>query len=409
MAKLTDASVKAWKATEARQQVPDSLTPGLCLIVQPTGAKSWTLRYRAGGKQRRLKLGSYPAMSLSEARGKAREAQAGVVDGLDPAQAKIERKAAPTVGELAATWLDAHATGLKSEVAIRGYMNNDLVPALGHFKVAAIRRAHVIEVIEAKAAKTPRAAAQLLTYARLLFDYATDRDMIPANPLAGLRPASIKVKGKRDPLKAVKRARVLDAEEVAAFWRNVETCGMHRLSALALKMILLTGQRPGEVAGMHVDEINGRVWTIPKARRGKTETAHDVYLTDTALRLIHDAKAEVERLQKRRNAAPSGHIFEASPGAAVTNAALWRAVQRHADTLGNKVAEEWGHWTPHDLRRTMRTGLSACEVLPHVAELTIGHIPQGILAVYDHHGFEVERQAALEAWESRLIDQAHIA
>ena len=177
---------------------------------------------------------------------------------------------------------------------------------------------------------------------------------------------------------------------------------MHRLTALALKLVLVTGQRPGEVAGMHESEISGRTWTIPASRRGKTSTDHDVYLTDAALGIIADAKAEVARLQKRREEPPAGFIFETGPGAPLTNAAMARAVERCRAALGNKATAK-GHWTPHDLRRSMRTGLSAEKVRPDIAELTIGHVKRGMLRVYDQHEFEDERRAALEAWERRLL------
>lgn len=169
-------------------------------------------------------------------------------------------------------------------------------------------------------------------------------------------------------------------------------------------MVLLTGQRPGEVAGMHVDEIEGRRWTIPAARRGKTDTAHVVHLTDTALELIDAAKAEISRLSKRRNEPWTGFIFETLPGRPITNAALCRAVDREHEALGARDVQPWGRWTPHDLRRTMRTGLSACKIRPDIAELTIGHTKRGIVAVYDQHGFDAERRAALEVWELRLMN-----
>jgi len=324
-------------------------------------------------------------------------------DGLDPVEEKRQRRAEPTVRELASEWLDKHATGLKSERDIRGVTNNIILPGVGHIKVSDLRRRDVIEVIEAKAATAPRNAALALNYARKMLDYAADRDLLPANPLAGLKPSSIKVEGRRDPLKPRKRERVLDMEEVRAFWSTAETCGLHKLTALCLKLVLVTGQRPGECAGMHLDEIDGRVWKIPASRRGKTDTAHDVYLTDTALEIVEAAKAELERLGRRRKADATGHVFEAKPGAAITNGAVARAVARFSDELGSKAHAKWGKWTPHDLRRTMRTGLSACRVRPDIAELTIGHTKQGIVAVYDQFGFEAERRSALEAWEARLL------
>ena len=153
---------------------------------------------------------------------------------------------------------------------------------------------------------------------------------------------------------------------------------------------------------MHESEISGRLWTIPASRRGKTDTPHTVHLTDTALQIIADAGEELTRLRARRKAPASGYVFEASPGKAIGNAALSRAVERAHEALGAKMIEPWGRWTPHDLRRTMRTALSACKVRPDIAELTIGHTKRGIVAVYDQHGFDDERRKALEAWERRL-------
>lgn len=125
---------------------------------------------------------------------------------------------------------------------------------------------------------------------------------------------------------------------------------------------------------MHLREIAGTTWIAPAARRGKTDTAHTVHLTTTALAIIAAAKAEVARLDDRRAVPASGHIFEAWPGKSISNAALARAVDRMAGALAAKDVPPWGRWTPHDLRRTMRTGLSACRVRPDIAELTIGHV-----------------------------------
>lgn len=389
---------------------------GFGLRVTQAGGVAFILQYTVEGKQRRKTVGEYPTWTLEAARLEASKLRREIDAGADPLEDKRRRRAEPTVEELAKEWLKKAATGLKSEGAIRGYMrdivegippddnkNGKRKHGLGDMKVTDVRRRDVIELVEAKAITAPRAAAQVLLYARRLMDYATDRDIIGANPLAGLKPGSIQVEGRRDPLKAVARGRILTADEIRAFWANADTCGLHRLTSLCLKLVLVTGQRPGEVAGMRDDEISGRWWTIPASRRGKTDSTHTVYLTDAALQIIADAKVEIDRLSERRKAPWSGHVFEARPGAAITNAALARAVERSRDALGNVASDQWGHWTPHDLRRTMRTGLSAAKIRPDIAELTIGHTKRGIVAVYDQHGFADERRAALEAWERRLM------
>lgn len=376
---------------------------GFGLRLTAAGGRAFVLQYNIDGRQHRKTIGEWPTWSLEAARAEAQDLTRRINTGADPLAEKWRRRTEPTVAELAKEWLDMHATGLKSEQGIRALIGGDLVKAIGPLKVSDVRRRDVIEAVEAKAIRTPRQAAIMLAYARKLMDFATDRDVIPANPLAGLKPASIKVAGKRDPLKAVARGRVLDHDEIRAFWNSAENVALHRITALALKMVLITGQRPGEVAGMHEREIAGRVWTIPASRRGKTNTPNSVWLTDTALEIIAAARAEIARLQVRRKAPASGFIFEAVPGKPITNAALARAVEREHAALGAKLVEPWGRWTPHDLRRSMRTGLSACKVRPDIAELVIGHTKQGIVAVYDRHAFDDERRMALEAWERRLL------
>mgnify|MGYP005989663669 CR=1 FL=1 len=409
MAKLTDGKngIIAKEAAPGRGQrfIYDDhrdAPRGFGLRITSAGGKAFILSYTADGRKRRKTIGDWPTWTLESARAEARDLVLRISAGADPLEDTRRRKLEPIVQDLAVDWLEMHATGLKSERAIRGYIKNDLIPAIGRLKVSDVRRRDVINVVEAKAIHAPRAAAQLLLYARRMFDYATDRDYLPANPLAGLKPSSIKVKGRRDPLKPVTRTRVLDDDEVRAFWQNVESCGLHRLTALALKLVLVTGQRPGEVAGMHKSEIKGRIWTIPASRRGKTQTAHTVYLTDTALEILDCASADLDRLQKRRNVPSKGYLFEARPERPITNAALCRAIDRHSEALGAKDVPPWGRWTPHDLRRTMRTGLSACKVRPDIAELTIGHVKTGMVAVYDQHSFEDEQREAVIAWENRL-------
>lgn len=154
---------------------------------------------------------------------------------------------------------------------------------------------------------------------------------------------------------------------------------------------------------MREDETSGRWWTIPASRRGKTETDQAVYLTDTAMQIIADAKTELERLHKRREEQRSGFIFEGRPGAPIKNTGLAQAVLRVREALGDRgVTDGRGRWRPHDLRRTMRTELSACKVRPDIAEIVTGHVIPGIRGVYDRHDFKDERQAALEAWDARL-------
>lgn len=150
------------------------------------------------------------------------------------------------------------------------------------------------------------------------------------------------------------------------------------------------------------DEIQGRNWTMPAARR-KTEVGHGIALTDTALELLAQARGEAQRLNERRNWPESKIVFEHRQGQAATPRGLARALVRYAEDLGNKPTPDWGHWTAHDLRRSCRTRLAEIGVGQEVAERVIGHAPKGMVGVYDQHRYQDEIRMALEGWERRLL------
>ena len=372
---------------------------GFGIRITPSGTKAFVLRYRSReGKDRLLTIGEWGTWSLAAARKEANTHRQEIDRGGDILEQRREERAELTVANVVDRYCRANVDKLASGPAVRALLNNHLLPVLGKKKITKIGRRDLIAVVEGLAAEKPRQAGKLLAYVKLVFAYAEDREIIEGNPVATLKASKI---GQN--LTSRSRGRVLDADEIKALWENAEGCGMHRLTALALKLILVTGQRPGEVAGMRWSEIDGSLWTIPAERRGKTGTAQVVPLTKTALDLLDGAKGEVARLAMRRKREPTGIVFETRPGSTPAVNALDRAVKRFADALGNKDAETWGHWRPHDLRRTMRTGLSAAGISDVVAELTIGHTRKGIAAVYDLHRYDREKRAALEAWERRLL------
>lgn len=373
---------------------------GFALRVNANGSCAFVLRYMHAGKDRLLTVGEWPTWSLAAARAQASMYRQRIDAGHDLLEERRGERSEPTVSDVCNQFLAAKRKGgMQSVDDIESLFRLYLLPKVGQKRLKTVRRRDVIALIEPIADQTPRQASMLLAYTKQMFTWAEDRELIEANPVATLRAEKIS-----SALVQRTRARVLDAEEIANFWNTVDGVGIHRLSALALKMILLTGQRPGEVAGMEWAEIQGRTWHIP-ARRRKTGTAHTVPLTDTALDLLESARAEAQRLSKRRKTDGSEYVFEARPGKPITPTSLSRAVRRFADALGIKDNEE-GHWRPHDLRRTARTGLAAAGVSETVAEAVIGHTRQGVIGVYDRHGYEGEKRAALEAWERRLLNIA---
>lgn len=397
-----------WDDWQARKKTSE-IAPGFGVRVTSSGVKTFIVKYRAGlnretGKpfQRKQSLGRFPATNTMQAIRRAKEHLNAAADGGDLiADRERDALAGRLVGDVAKEWLEQRITGLSDERAIRSWYRNDIAPAIGRMRVEDVRRGDVLKLVEKKAETAPMAAGKVLIYARQLMEFAHDRDYIVANPIAGLKPKAVAVRGVKNPLASRSRKRVLDADEIVALWKADKGVLRPQIK-LALQLILATGQRPGEVSGMSLDEIEGRWWTIPADRRGKTETENEVYLTDTALELIEEAKAELSRLRERRNASASGRLFETGVGGVMADSTLPNAVRKNRDELKNKNDPKWGHWTPHDLRRSVKTGMSEAGVLPHVSELVLGHVLGGIEGVYDQSKQLRQRQAAAEAWERRL-------
>lgn len=370
---------------------------GFALRVNANGSRTFVLRYINAGKDRLLTIGEWPTWSLHAARERGRAYRQQIDGGYDVLEERRDKRAQPTVSEVATDFLASkRQAGMKSVDDVGSLFNLYLLPALGQKQLQSVRRRHIIALVEPLAERAARQASMLLTYTKQLFSWAEDREIIEANPVATLRGERISSSlGQRA------RCRVLDDSEIATFWNEVESVGIHRLSALALKLLLLTGQRPGEVAAMRWAEIHDRIWIIPAGRR-KTGIAHSVPLTPAALEVLSASRAELTRLARRRGTNDAEFVFEARPGKPVTTSALSRAVIRYARALGNKETDD-GRWRPHDLRRTCRTGLAAAGVAETIAEAVIGHTRQGIVAVYDRHRYDKEKREALEAWERRLL------
>ena len=361
---------------------------GFGIRITPNGKRAFVLRYfNRDGKDCLMPIGEHPTWSLAAARKKAADYRRDIDGGQDILEQRRVERAELTVNDVVERFLRTKKD-LKSYRDIGATLRNHLLPALGSKKITQVRRRDVIAAVEELAANHGRAAALLLSYTKQTFAWAEDREIIEANPVATLKPE--KIGGKA--LSQKPRNRVLSPDEIAALWQTHEPPeGMAVATLDVLHLILLTGQRPGEVAGMRWDEIRGDTWTIPAERRGKTETTHKVPLTSEAVAIL-----ERRKVYQRRN---SEYVFETRHNMPMSVAAIGKAVKRCSKDLDM----EEPRWRPHDLRRTMRTGLAAAGISETVAELAVGHTRKGIAAVYDQHRYEDEKRAALQTWEQRVL------
>jgi integrase len=190
--------------------------------------------------------------------------------------------------------------------------------------------------------------------------------------------------------KKLARQRILNEDEIRALWAATETLG-YPYGPL-YRVLLVTGQRKSEVSEARWNEfdLDKRLWTIP-ADRMKSDAAHEVPLSAEAITILKD-------LPTFRN---PNYLFSTTFGAKPVN-----SFSKAKDCLDREMLKHLparsADWVTHDIRRTMRTGLSALPVPDLVRELVIAHTKPGLHKVYDQHSYRQEKREALDLWAARL-------
>jgi hypothetical protein len=271
--KLTDLFVSSRKAQERPELIWDAKQPCLALSVRPTGKKAWKTIYRFHGRPRWLHLGDARSIGLADARRLAARVMLDVAEGKDPAAERRAERLTGTFADLASQYVELHAKKHnKSWRQADALVRRHLLPRWGKMKATAITRADVRAVkirIEA-----PIVANQTLAAASAIFSWAIRQEILAVNPCKLVD---------RNPIK--NRERVLSDAEVKRLWERLDP---------QLRLILLTGQRPGEVAAMQRDHISEGWWQLPGKPQGawpgtKNGRDHRVWLSKPAQALI-DAK-----------------------------------------------------------------------------------------------------------------------
>jgi integrase len=373
--KLTDTFVKKSKPQTRAFLVWDTLQRGLVLRVEPTGFKSWKVIYRHHGRPRWYNLGNVDAIGLADARKLAGRTMYSVAEGRDP---QAERRAARNSGtfEDLATRYSAYAEGRnKSWRQATALVQRHLIPSWGKLRAADIARSDVRAMMAR--IKAPIVANQTLAAASAIFTWAIREEIggIKVNPCHGVE---------RNP--TLSRERVLSDSEVPLFWSEFDAAG---LQGMALKLILLCGQRPGEVAHMRTEHIEGGWWSLPGAPAPahgwpgtKNAQTHRVWLAAAAKKIV----AELD---------PLGFVFGGPRGGPPYGlAATMRAI---CDKLGVERA------TPHDLRRTFSTKVTGLGFGRDALNRVTNHREGGIVSVYDRHGYGEENQRIMEAVASKIL------
>lgn len=380
---------------------------GFTIRVLPSGVKTWLFIYTFEGARKEFNLGQYPDVPLSQARIKHGDARKALAAGIDPAaedrQAKEERRTAPTVKTISEEYIKQWAEPRKkSWKEDQRMLTKDVLPVLGSVKAADIRRRDVVLLLEDIAGRpAPVLANRVKALLSKLFNFAVEREVCEFNPCVGVKALT----------REIPRERALTIEEIKKVWPALvapDNLLMGQLTSGALQLVLLTGQRPGEVAGMHRREIDGEWWTIP-AERSKNGRANRVYLTKTARAVIGKAEGYIFATPRFEGEEEAPIRADSLPTALRRNltGAEYRGRQSKRRQAGEvsdlRVRVDVAPFTPHDLRRTVSTHLSRLGFSDEVSDAVLNHAKRGVVRTYNRHSYDPEKKQAMEAWEAELL------
>jgi integrase len=350
--------------------------PGLALRLSYGGNRSWVYFYRINGRLRRMTLGTYPALSLADAREAWRSARKDAQAGKEPTKPRDPADADSTFEKALENWLKRDQANNRTKDAVKRLIDKDTTPAWRHRHIADIGRADVLDVIDRVVDRgSPITARRLHAHLHRFFTWHTGRGKIPLNPMAHLpKPGA-----------ETSRDRVLSDWEVAAVWKAAGELGWP--FGDAIRLLILTGARREEIGGLKWAEIDSDTIRLA-GERTKNGEPHKIPLSVPATIV----------LQHLPRIANSERIFTTNGKTSVSG---WSRAKRNLDEL-SKVKD----WRIHDLRRTVATGLQKLGVNLQTIEAVLGHTSgsrSGVVGVYQRYSFDAEKRAALEAWGSHVM------
>jgi len=396
--RFTDAFIEALKPEGKQYELIEPGRTGLRLRVSPAGTKSFAWMVVHNGKYQRVSLGRYPETSLARARKVLDAEKTKHRSGIAPGTASDSPK---TVADLVELFYQRRILPHRTRPDIvRQVLDHDILPAIGARRLQAVTTPVIASVVDTMVGRDATShAGKATAILKQLFAFAEARGYIDGNPAASLRKKDLGVIERQ-------RDRWLTLDEIHTVWHTLDA--MPKLSTqikLGLKVLLLTGVRSDELRRAEWPEFDLEakhpVWHIPEAHT-KNSVAWSVPLPDLAVELLHELKS-----------AADGNIFVVpgavpkepkKPRAPIGDKALARAVARMFARTGKDGAPilPMPAWSPHDLRRTLRTHLSKLGVAPHVCEKCLNHSLGSIAEIYDQHDYMKERRDALQLWADRV-------
>lgn len=387
---LSDMAIRAAKAGPKPVKLSDE--KGLFLLLQPSGGKLWRLKYRFGGKEKKLSLGRYPEVSLREARRRRDEAREKIALGNDPGAEKRQAKidAASRFEVVANEYLDKVAREGREAVTIKKskWLLSLLVPTIGQKHVGEITPRELLEALRTVEKKGHlETARRMRSFAGRVFRYAVATSRAEADPSSVLKGALTAPQVRH-------HSAILEAEKVGPLLASIEQYEGQPLIHLALKLTPHVFVRPGEMRRAEWSEFDlaAAVWTIPAAKM-KMRQAHRVPLSRQALHILESASV-LSKSQK--------YVFSSLyPGDRPMSENTINAALRR---LGYSSEE----MTAHGFRAMASTLLNESGLWsPDAIEVALAHNIGSVRGAY-HRGLHWDERKRMAQWWSDHLDELRI-
>ncbi len=373
----------------------DADVTGFGAIATKTGTCSYIIQYRLGGRaspSKRMTLGKHGILSPDEARKIARDKLGKVAHLVDVAQVRKDEKeklTGLTFKKAVERFLSIHEKNTRYWAQKGTRLTSTDTKALASKPIETITRAQIAAVFDLVQARSGAAARHLFADIRPVFAWSLDRGLIEVNPMVGMKAPSV----------SKSRDRVLGDAEVKAFWQAATEQSWPFENVF--KLLLLTGARREEIAGMRWREIDldGSTWTIARERT-KNGKAHTIDLCPQVVAML----APVGETIAARFACYVDDLVFSTTG--TTSVSGFGRVKARIDARMKKIlGDRFEPWRTHDLRRTAASGMAGLGFQPQVIERVLNHVSGaqgGLVSVYQRHEYREERKRALLAWDERV-------
>jgi integrase len=372
---FSDLTVRKMKSVGERQDFFDAVTRGLGVRVSKSATKTWFFMRRVNGRMTRTKIGRYPDMCLSEAREEAVKLASKLSKGLS-----IKRARASKLEDVFELWMQEDQARKRAAPEVRRALQKDLISRLGSLPVDQVQEEQVYAILrDIQRRGAPIHANRVLSYAKRLFNWCQEQRLVVASPIGNIRK----------PSKEKSRERYLTRSELQKVWRGSERLGYP--FGPFVQLLILTGQRRSEVAGITWSEIDleAGTWTQPSSKT-KNGRSHVVFLCRRAKEL----------LQGIRHWGVAGTVFSTKSGKPISG---FSKAKRRLDKISGVT-----NWTFHDIRRTFATHATEClDTSPAVIEKVLNHSSgavTGIARVYQRAEYRAQRRFLAERWAD-LVEQ----